>query len=71
MFSENRFKAQMIIAGVKHSELAAFLGINSSTLYRKIKNDGDFSREEISKIVDILHIDDPKDIFFAEELAET
>lgn len=69
MFSEARLKAQMIIKGVKHNELAAYLGINTSTLYRKIKNDGDFSREEISKIVDILGIDDPKSIFFADELA--
>lgn len=69
MFSEKKLKAQMIMAGVTQAELAAFLGINASTLYRKIRNDGDFSREEISKIVEILHIDDPQDIFFARELA--
>ena len=69
MFSEKKLKAQMVLAGVTHGELAAFLGINASTLYRKIRNDGDFSREEISKIVECLHIDDPQDIFFARELA--
>jgi transposase-like protein len=68
MFSEKRFRAQMIIAGVSHAELAKKLGINPSTLYRKIKNNGDFSRSEISKMVDILQIDNPKDIFFASEL---
>ena len=71
MFDERKFKAQMVMAGVTQAQLATFLRINVSTLYRKIKNNGDFSREEISKLVDILHIDNPQDIFFARELTET
>lgn len=69
MFDKNRFRAQIILAGMTAKELADKIGIDESTLYRKINADGNFTRKEIGKIVEILHIDDPKDIFFADNLA--
>lgn len=69
MFDERRFKAQLILAGVTARELSAKLGINESTLYRKIKQDGSFTRDEINEMIKILGISDPKDIFFADKLA--
>lgn len=69
LFNKNKFKAQMVLAGINSKELAAKLGINESTLYRKINADGNFTREEIGKIVEILGIDNPQEIFFARELA--
>ena len=69
MFDKNRFRAQIILAGMTAKELADKIGINESTLYRKINADGNFTREEIGKIVEILHIDNPKDFFFADNLA--
>ena len=69
MFDKNRFRAQIILAGMTAKELAEKIGIDESTLYRKINADGNFTRKEIGKIVEILHIDDPKDIFFADKLA--
>lgn len=69
MFDKNRFRAQIILAGMTAKELAEKIGIDESTLYRKINADGNFTRKEIGKIVEILHIDDPKDIFFADNLA--
>lgn len=69
MFDKNRFRAQIILAGMTAKELAEKMGIDESTLYRKINADGNFTRKEIGKIVEILHIDDPKDIFFADNLA--
>lgn len=69
LFDKKRFKAQMVLAGVTSKELAAKLSINESTLYRKINADGNFTREEIGKIVTILGIDNPQEIFFARELA--
>lgn len=71
MFNERKFKAQMVLSGISAKELASRLNINESTLYRKIKSDGSFTRSEINEMVKILNISDPKDIFFAEELAET
>lgn len=66
MFKENEFRAQVKRAGKTNKEVAAYLCIDESTLYRKIKANGNFTREEINKIVDFLGIDDPKTIFFAE-----
>lgn len=69
LFNKNKFKAQMVLAGISSKELAAKLGINESTLYRKVNANGNFTREEIGKMVEILGIDNPQDIFFARKLA--
>ena len=44
--------------------------VDISTMYRKIKNGGDFDREQIAKIMNHLDITDPNPIFFASELAQ-
>lgn len=69
MFDEKRFRAQMVLADMSLNSLAAALGINPSTLWRKIKADGNFTREEINKMIVVLNIEDPESIFFARELA--
>lgn len=69
MFRENEFRAQIVRAGKTNKELAGFLGIDESTLYRKIKADGNFTRDEINKMIKFLNIEDPEAIFFAGELA--
>ena len=69
MFDRRKFQAQMVLTGINGKELSAQLGINESTFYRKLSNNGDFSRKEIASLIRILNIDDPMDIFFASELA--
>ena len=69
MFDERKFRAQLILADVSMRDLADILHVNPSTLYRKIQQDGSFTREEINTMIDVLHIEDPKEIFFAEQLA--
>lgn len=69
MFNRRKLQAQMVLKGMKASEVAEKMGIDSSTFYRKMGNNGDFSRAEIQKIVEILEIEEPMDIFFAPELA--
>ena len=69
MFNRRKLQAQMVLKGMKASEVAEKMGIDPSTFYRKMGNDGDFSRAEIQKIVEILEIEEPVDIFFASELA--
>lgn len=68
MFDKLEFNAQMARKGKRRVELAKVLGIDPSTLYRKIENDGDFDRDQISIILDFLEIDDPMPIFFAKDL---
>ena len=69
MFDQRRFKAQMILKGETGKSLAEKMGIDESTLYRKIKADGAFTRQEINQLIVILEIDNPVDIFFAPEIA--
>lgn len=69
MFDERRFRAQLVLADVTMKDLAAALDINESTLYRKIKQDGAFTRDEINIMIAFLKIEDPKEIFFADKLA--
>lgn len=69
MFKKNLFNAKLAEANITKAELAQKMGIDPSTLSRKLQKDGDFSREEINKLIEILKIDNPKEIFFAEELA--
>jgi len=71
LFNERKFKAQLVLMGISGKELAEMLGMDESTLYRKIRAGGAFTREEINKLIIILKFEDPMDIFFAEELADT
>lgn len=69
MFNRNEFRAQIVRSGKTAKEVAEHLGINESTLYRKIQADGSFSREEINKLIIYLGIENPEAIFFANDLA--
>lgn len=69
MFDKRRFMAQLVLKGVTLKELAKTLEIDESTLYRKINDDGRFTRKEMNNMIDFLEIEDPNNIFFANELA--
>lgn len=69
MFDERRFNAQLVLKGITKQEVADALGIKESTLYRKIKRGGDFTRAEIQELIALLGFDDPMNVFFARELA--
>lgn len=69
MFNRNKLQAQMVLKGMNGKKMAEKLSITEGTFYRKMGNNGDFSREEIQQIADVLEIDDLADIFFAKELS--
>ena len=69
MFNRRLLESKMVLKGINVKKLSEALGINESTFYRKLKNDGDFNRSEINTIINVLEIEDPESIFFAEELA--
>lgn len=69
MFNRRLLESKMVLKGINVKKLSEALGINESTFYRKLKNDGDFNRSEINTIINVLEIEDPEAIFFAEELA--
>ena len=69
MFNRRKLQAQMVLKGYNVSQVAEMLGINTATMYRKLGNDGDFSRTEINQLIDILDIEDIRGIFFAPSVA--
>lgn len=64
MFNELEFRATMIRNGFTQKALAGALGISERTLSRKIRNNGSFKYTEIVKLVELLRIEDPENIFF-------
>lgn len=64
MFNRTEFEVYVIRAGLNYKELAKMLNVDASTLYRKIKNGGAFSREEIAILMKVLNIENPMGIFF-------
>lgn len=69
MFDQNKLKAQMVLKSISAKDLSKALNINEATFYRKLKDDGRFTREEINTMIQVLEIEDPADIFFADTLA--
>jgi len=68
LFNKLKFKAVVIESGKTLADIAEFLKINESTLYRKINGTSEFSRDEIQNICDFLNLDSPVEIFFAKEI---
>lgn len=71
MFNKYEFNAALARKGMKKVELARLLDIEYSTLYRKIEENGKFTREEMAKIIKELDIDDPMKIFLLKNLYKT
>ncbi len=66
MFDKTEFRVQVTRSGRTYKEIAEYLEIDESTLWRKIQNDGSFTREEINKLINFLNIVNPGAIFFAD-----
>ena len=65
-FNKLLLKGYMVAKGYNVKELAGEIGMNEVTLYRKL-NTGNFSRNEIIKIAEILDITDINRVFFCKE----
>jgi DNA-binding Xre family transcriptional regulator len=68
MYNEKKLRIAMLEAGMTVGQLATAIGINESTLYRKIKGKTEFTLSEMQDICKILGIQGGG-IFFDEELA--
>lgn len=68
MFDEKKFRAQAVLKGFTMKQIAGELGIDVATLYRKMNGESDFYRSEIQKLIVLLDIQNPSEIFFAKEL---
>jgi DNA-binding phage protein len=62
-----KLKGKIVENSLSIEKIAKTMGINKSTLYRKLKNNGsDLMIKEVYQIVEILHLttEDANEIFF-------
>lgn len=71
MLNVNKLKARMVELGYTQEKLANEMGLDTSTINRKINySDGSkLTVFEACKIADILAIDNPTEFFFTSKLA--
>jgi len=72
MTNINKLKGKIVEKGTNISELAKIIGMNKSTLYRKLKNDGEeISIKEASIIIKVLNLslEEVNAIFFSNFVA--
>ena len=55
--------------GVSIQDMCAKLNMSRSAFYRKSNGISEFTQSEIQKIVDILKLESPMGIFFAEKVS--
>lgn len=64
-----RLKYEMSKKGISCASMCNMLGICRSAFYRKCNGKSEFTQSEIQKIVDILGLETPVGIFFAEKVS--
>lgn len=72
MINVNKLKGKIVENGLKVGELALKIGIDRSTFYRKLKNQGDsFTVKEVNLICKELKLtkDEAMEIFFTNYVA--
>ena len=57
-------KAEIVKSGYTQAEVAKLIGISETTMSRRMNNK-DFGIEEANKLIELLKIQNPQDIFFA------
>jgi len=60
----NKLKALFVEKNITQQEIAKELGITETTMSRKMKK-GVFDSDEMYKMIEILEIENPSEIFFA------
>lgn len=55
--------------GVTVAALCKYLGISRSAYYRKLNGTSEFTQGEIQMIIDLLELESPMGIFFAQKVS--
>lgn len=66
MIKTNDLRGIIVKNGFSQSDVAKLIGVTPKTFYEKMKN-GVFGSDEIQIMIEKLHIENPVDIFFANE----
>lgn len=56
MVDVNKLRGKIVEKGFSQQELAQSIGIDRSTFYRKMKNNGDFSIGEVAEIAKVMQL---------------
>lgn len=64
MIDTNALRGLIVTRGLTQEKVARYLEITPKTFYKKMKK-GVFGSDEITKMMILLSIDDPRPIFFA------
>lgn len=62
-----RLKAQMALKGENGRSLAKKMGVHENQIYHKLST-GRFTLNDCMKLIEILEIENPNEIFFAKEV---
>lgn len=64
MFDVNKLRGKIAENGMTQRQVAQRLGVTEATFSRKMKT-GQFGLDEAQRLIDLLSIEHPADIFFA------
>lgn len=64
MVDTNKLRGCIVANGKTQEQVAKSIGISPKTFCLKMKR-GVFGSDEIEKMIDLLHIEDPMAVFFA------
>lgn len=67
MIAVNKLRGIIVENGMTQKEVAEKLGMSQKTFYNKMKK-GVFGTDEVEKMVSVLSIENPTDIFFANKV---
>lgn len=67
MIDTTALKAIIVSREMTQQEVARKIGITPKTFYSKMKN-GVFGSDDMEKMIDILSIENPSEIFFAKKV---
>ena len=60
----NALKAEIVRNGYTMAQVAKLIGISETTMSRRLKKQ-DFGLNEAQRLIDVLHIQNPGDIFLS------
>lgn len=67
MLDKNALRAEIVRNGFTQKDIAEILNMSEKTFISRIKK-GVFGTDEVEKLISILHIKNPMDIFFANKV---
>jgi predicted transcriptional regulator len=67
MVNTNKLKGLIVESGYSQKSFAKALGIPAGTFYHKMKR-GIFGSDEMQKMVELLGMENPQEIFFAQNV---